>query len=325
MSEQHSQSAESSAGGLWHTLWQASWLPKVLRKIAYKKLDARGQAPDSPFEIDFYGLRYRGNLNNGIEFAIYQYGAFEKPLLYFLRDALRAIRSARGSDHAGIFVDIGANIGQHSLFMSRLAAQIHAFEPYAPVAQRLQEHMTLNQISNISLHQVGLSDSNGTLPFFAPAGSNKGVGSFDRDSQQRGNVLAGELSIVCGDDYFEQHGIEQIDLMKIDVEGFERKALVGLQRSLVRSRPVIACEITYGQPLSFASREDLLNCLPEEYSLLQFNTRKANGKTARRRGAKAKRSGAYQLIPVSGWRDRDQDDLIAVPNELLDRLPRQTS
>lgn len=315
-------SNENTQGrSIWHSLWQQNWLPKALRKHAYKRLDALDQAPDAPFEIDFYGLRYRGNLNNGIEFAIYFYGAFEKPLLYFLRDAMQAIRSRKDNGTNKVFVDVGANIGQHSLFMSRVADEIHAFEPYAAVSNKLREHIALNNIANITLHELGLSDSNGKLPFFAPGGSNKGVGSFDSDSQERGNTPAGELAIACGDEYFAQQGIEHVDLMKIDVEGFERKALVGLRETLERCRPLIACEITYGQPLSFKSREDLLACLPENYELWQFNTRKANGKTARRRGAKAKRSGAYELIPVTGWRDRDQDDLIAVPGELRDCLP----
>lgn len=309
----------------WHRLWRQTWLPGALRKIAYKKLDSLGQAPEAPFEIDFFGLRYRGNLNNGIEFAMYYYGAFEKPLLFFLRDALGAVAKARTDRSKTTFLDIGANIGQHSLFMSRFADQIHAFEPYPAVGNRLREHIALNEIENLTLHEVGLSDDNGKLPFFAPMGSNKGVGSFDSDSQQRGNTPAGELAIVRGDDYFESCDIVDVDLIKIDVEGFERKALLGMRQTLQRSRPVIACEISYGQPLSFTSREDLLGCLPKNYRLLQFNTRKANGKTARRRGAKAKRSGAYELIPVTTWRDRDQDDLVAVPEELIEQLPLRNS
>lgn len=309
----------------WHYLWRQTWLPAALRKIAYKKLDAMDQAPDAPFEIEFFGLRYRGNLNNGIEFAMFYYGAFEKPLLFFLRETLQTLSKVGTDSKSTIFLDIGANIGQHSLFMSRFADQIHAFEPYPQVSDRLRTHIALNGIENLTVHEVGLSDDNGKLPFFAPIGSNKGVGSFDSDSQQRGNTPAGELAIVRGDDYFVSCGINDVDLIKIDVEGFERKALLGMQQTLQESRPVIVCEISYGQPLSFTSREDLLACLPENYRLLQFNTRKSNGKTARRRGAKAKRSGAYELIPVTGWRDQDQDDLIAVPEELIEYLPLRNS
>ena len=307
---------------MWHWLWRQRWLPSALRKNAYKKLSAKGSPPSHPFEIDFFGLRYQGNLDNGIEFAMYHYGAFEKPLLFFLRDAMLALTSpVEAAERPGVFLDIGANIGQHSLFMSQFASTVHAFEPYESVANRLKHHLALNNLNNIALHSIGLGDSNDSLPFFEPAGSNKGVGSFDSTSQRRGNTLAGELTIRRGDDYFAETGISQIDLVKIDVEGFERRVLLGMQEALRQSRPVIVCEITYGQDQSFRSQEDLRRALPENYELLRFNTRKSNGKVARRRGARAKRDGSYKLVKAKGWRSKDQDDLIAVPQELMELIP----
>lgn len=312
--------------GFWHWLWQQHWLPAGLRKIAYKKLNALDQAPDAPFDVDFFGLRYCGNLSNGIEFAIYYYGAFEKPLLFFLRDALLALQESRPqARHCSVFLDVGANIGQHSLFMSQVADQVHAFEPYAAVANRLRKHLALNNIDNIVLHEIGLGDSNGRLPFFAPASTNKGVGSFNSESQRYGNTPVGELIIRRTDDYLPEQGIEHVDLVKIDVEGFERQTLLGMSQTLSENRPVIVCEVSYGQQFSFTSKEDLLSCLPDNYRLLQFNTRKANGDTARRRGSRAKRSGAYQLLPVTEWRDQDQDDLIAIPAELINRIPHRNT
>ena len=315
---------QNSPARTWHWLWQQAWLPGAVRRIAYKRLNALDEAPDAPFEMDFFGLRYQGNLKNGIEFAMYHYGAFEKPLLYFLRDTLLALREARQrSDQGSRFLDVGANIGQHSLFMSKYADHVHAFEPYHAVANRLREHIVLNNIDNICLHEMGLSDKNGKQPFYAPVGSNKGVGSFDSRSQQRGNRPAGELVVRRGDDFLSEIGVAHIDLMKIDIEGYERRALQGMRRLLEASRPVIVCEITYGQPLSFNSKEDLLGCLPHDYELLCFDTRKRNGEAARRRGARAKRNGNYRLLPLTTWRDSDQDDLVAVPGELLSLIPRR--
>lgn len=297
-------------------IWRQAWLPLAIRKLAYKQLSKQQEAPDYPFTCDFYGLQYQGNLRNGIEFAIYFYGAFEKPLLHFLRDAMRALRP-----ESGVFCDIGANIGQHSLFMSQCCAHVHAFEPLAAVSDRLKQQIALNNLSNITIHELGLSDSNGKLPFYAPTGSNQGVGSFDADSQTRGNQPIGELEIARGDDYMAAQAIQQIDIMKIDVEGFEQKAIDGLRETLRRTRPVIALEVTYGDAHSFPSQQALLDALPENYELYIFDTRKANGKTARRRGAKAKRTGHYELQPLQQWRSQDQDDLVAIPHELLAQIP----
>jgi FkbM family methyltransferase len=309
----------SSAPALASWIWRQSWIPLKLKKSAYKALAKSGHPPAAEFETDFYGLRYRGNLNNGIEFALFFYGAFEKPLLYFLRDCLQGLD--QGKDKAMVFCDVGANIGQHSLFMSRFAGQVHAFEPFSEVSSRLEAHIKLNDLDNIRLHPLGLSDSNGSLPFFAPAGSNQGVGSFVSDSVQRGNQAIGELRIARADDYFREQEIDRVDLVKIDVEGFEAKALAGMQETLKRHRPVVVCEVSYGEALSFDSREAFLACLPDNYQLYCFDTRKPDGSTARRRGARAKRSGRYTLIPLAHWRDRDQDDLVAIPEEKLARVP----
>jgi len=309
----------SKPTGLAGLIWRQRWLPLKLKKSVYKKLAARGEAPDAPFEIDFHGLTYRGNLDNGIEFAMYFYGAFEKPLLYFLRDCL--LELGKATPGPTVFCDVGANIGQHSLFMSRVAAHVHAFEPYAPVSERLEAHLALNGIDNITLHKLGLGDSNGDLPFFAPSGNNTGVGSFDADSQQRGNTPAGSLRIARGDEYLADLELPRIDAIKIDVEGFERKVLTGLRQTLVRFRPVLVVEISYGQELSFNDLEQFLDHLPDDYRVFTFNTRKADGSTARRRGARAKRTGTYKLVPLTGWRERDQDDLVAVPAERLESVP----
>jgi FkbM family methyltransferase len=311
----------SLAHRLYRLLWRQSWISLRYKKTLYKQLCQLGEVNSAPFETDFFGLRYQGNLNNGIEFALYYYGAFEKPLLFFLRDSLLCLCPDAAERQRSVFFDIGANIGQHSLFMSRYAGQVHAFEPFAAVSERLRHHIALNRIDNIQIHDVGLSDSNGSLPFYAPSGSNQGVGSFDAASTARGNSAAGELAITRADDYVAQHAIQRIDLVKIDVEGFEQKALAGFRNTLLQQRPLIVCEITYGEALSFPSLQSFRAALPPDYELLVFNTRKADGSTARRRGAKAKRSGAYELVSLSAWREQDQDDLVAVPKEKMQLLP----
>ena len=67
-----------------HFVWNLSWIPQKLKRISYKHLSTKKGAPDVPFSIDFFGMHYEGNLNNSIEFNIFYYGAFEKPLLFFL-------------------------------------------------------------------------------------------------------------------------------------------------------------------------------------------------------------------------------------------------
>jgi FkbM family methyltransferase len=298
-------------------LWHQSWFSPRLGRGIYKTICRHGDAPDHPFETDFYGLRYRGNLRNTIDFSVYYYGAFEKPLLFFLRDCLTAIHRS-----PTVFCDIGANIGQHSLFMSKMADHVHAFEPFGEVRQKLEQHIKLNEITNLSVHNVGLSNRDELLPFFAPTGRNQGIGSFDATTIAKGNRNIGNLALVNGDGYFRQQSITDIDLIKIDVEGFEKSALRGLRNTLINERPVVVCELTYGKELSITSMAELRSLFPEDYSFLTFDVRKADGSKARRKEAKARVTGDYHLIPFRLELQTGQDNIIACPDEKLDLLPR---
>ncbi len=303
---------------LYRFLWDRKLVPAGLTRYVYKRLSKLGNAPDYPFIKDFFGLQYHGNLNNNIDFNIYFYGAFEKPLLYFLRDTM-----ARLNENPATFVDIGANVGQHSLFMSAHGAQVHSFEPFDRVRNQLQKQIAENAMSSITVHPLGLSNENTRLPFFAPTGNNVGIGSFDASTASKGNVSIGELELVKGDDYLASQAIEKIDIVKMDVEGFEKFALEGLQKTLRQTRPIIVCEITYGQELSFASLSDLEQALPEHYKLFTFDKRKADGRKDRRRDAQSRHSGAYKIIALTQFQTTGQDDVIACPVEKCELLPMQ--
>jgi len=209
--------------------------------------------------------------------------------------------------------------------MSLHADQVHSFEPYSTVSQKLERHSELNAIGNIQLHKVGLSNQQEELDFYAPTGRNQGIGSFDAGTVSKGNKNLGKLALVRGDDYLAQNKLQDIALLKIDVEGFEKNVVEGLTDTLEKSRPVIVVEVTYGNTLSFACLDELRAALPTDYVLFRLNNRKADGSKARRRGAKAKLSGNYELIPFDEWRISGQDDVIACPKEKLEQLPSKNS
>lgn len=295
-----------------HLLWRQSWVTPGLARILYKRMSKSGKAPDFAFTRDFFGVSYQGNLSNNIDFNIYYYGAFEKPLLYFLRDTM-----ANLNPEQPVFVDVGANIGQHSLFMAAHGSTVHSFEPFDKVRNRLQLQINTNKLHSVSVHPVGLSNEDASLPFFAPTGHNEGIGSFDASTTSKGNVSIGELQLVKGDDYFASHKIDCIDIMKVDVEGFEKPALQGLRDTLNKTRPVLVCEITYGESLSFHSVSELLQHLPEDYVLFTFDNRKSDGSKARRRDARSRVTGDYRIIPYTAMLPSGQDDVIACPREKL--------
>ena len=302
-------------------LWKTAGNNQTWRKFLYRQLRRNGKTPDYAFSKDFYGLKYKGNLNNNIDANVFFYGAFEKPLLFFLRDTLNALKTETPK---AIFMDIGANVGHHSIFLSKFASQVLAFEPYPKVNMQFKQQIAHNNISNIQIFETGLSDRRETLNYYAPTGNNEGIGSFDESSIGKGNTSYGKLELQEGDQVIESDSWKNIKLIKIDVEGFEKKVIKGLSRTIEEERPVIVCEITYGQQLSFVSIEELSSYLPQNYEILTFNTRKLDGSKDKRKGSLAKRSGFYELISLKQWRSSGQDDIVMIPNEKSTIIPRQT-
>ena len=302
-------------------LWTTAGNNQTWRKFLYRQLRRNGKTPDYAFSKDFYGLKYKGNLNNNIDANVFFYGAFEKPLLFFLRDTLNALITETPK---AIFMDIGANVGHHSIFLSKFASQVLAFEPYPKVNMQFKQQIAHNNISNIQIFETGLSDRRETLNYYAPTGNNEGIGSFDESSIGKGNTSYGKLELQEGDQVIESDSWKNIKLIKIDVEGFEKKVIKGLMRTIEEERPVIVCEITYGQQLSFVSIKELSSYLPQNYEILTFNTRKLDGSKDKRKGSLAKRSGFYELISLKQWRSSGQDDIVMIPNEKSTIIPRQT-
>jgi len=208
------------------------------------------------FTVDFFGWRYTGDLGRFVDWTIYFYGAYELGILKLL--AVAAQQAGEGA----VFLDVGANVGQHSLFMSRHAAQIHAFEPWLAVRDRLLSLLAGNGVNNVHVHDFALGDSDQVLPFYAPAGANLGTGSFYPDVNH--NQSAGSLRVRSGDAVIEELGLARVDVVKIDTEGFEAHVLSGLRRTLALHGPIVVVEIA----LSVQDNIDVPSLFPADWQIM---------------------------------------------------------
>ena len=260
------------------------------------------------FEADIDGHLYRGSTENYLERHILIYGAYEKPMLFFLRDVM-----ALAHAHKGIFLDIGANTGQHSIFMSKYAAEIHAFEPWQPVLKKFQQIVEINRIKNIVLHPYGLGDVNSKKPFFKPIGDNLAAGSFVADFRDS-NAYDTELEIRTGDDSVERAGLKSVDLIKMDIEGYERPALKGLRHTLQTYRPIVAFELSVDPKSSITIKDsnDLVALFPESYEFVVFSEKSDPW------------TGKYDLRPLADvlqFERAQQYDVVAYPKEKKRYIP----
>ena len=215
------------------------------------------------FRVDFFGMIYEGRSGNFIDDDILYNGAQEKYILFFLRDVADSLEKK-----GVVFFDIGANVGQHSLFMSRLVKEVHAFEPYPPVLDRFRKMVKINRIDNIFIHPVGLGNQNGKLPFFEPPDYNLGAGSFVSGFDRKNNDNT--MPIVIGDELLKKGGISRVDIIKCDIEGYEKQALLGLKCTLIKNRPIFVMELNLGLEESFQSIDDFYATFPPDYEFLSF-------------------------------------------------------
>ncbi len=258
-----------------------------------------------PFSLDFFGITYFGTSGNLIDREILLYGAYEKPLLFFMRDNF-------GLSGCRNFVDVGSNRGQHSFFMSKYAQTIYAFEPYDPAWRDMTRMIQLNKLSQIHLWKIGLGEINSEADFFKPPQNNLGTGSFIRNFSKE-NTPFKKLPIVRGDDFFKANNIKDFCIIKIDIEGSEKSAMEGLQQTLKKERPIVVMEYNLVGRNFFGKFESFEKIVPDGYLFKYFSTETYDYDTY---------TGRYQLVDFTeSVFDNVNDDryhlnLVLIPKEL---------
>lgn len=191
-------------------------------------------------EVRRNGLNWRLELGEGIDFAIYLLGRFE-------RDTQRQYeRLLRPGDVA---LDIGANIGAHTLPISRLVGKtgcVHAFEPTAFAFAKLQANIACNAdlAERIKVRQILLCDGGGDTPPTALAASwPLGIRLGGHPVHGGHDMTTAGATAETLDSYAVREEIERIDFIKLDVDGNECQVLRGGQSTLRRFRPPIILEL----------------------------------------------------------------------------------
>jgi FkbM family methyltransferase len=146
----------------------------------------------------------------------------------------------------GVFIDVGANIGYHSLRLAAAlpAAQVFAFEPNPSVCAELRRNVRLSGVENVSVRECALADRAGTLSFYAqrPEAYNRGNSSL-RCNPDRGRAFDEiEVRVARLDEVVDARTAARTRVIKIDTEGSEAAVLAGAQALIGAARPVIVLE-----------------------------------------------------------------------------------
>lgn len=169
-------------------------------------------------------------------------GSFEQELLELTKSIVlgHVGRGGFPSDKT-IAIDVGANIGTHSLFFSTIADRVLAFEANPPVALVCQANALAAAIGRIEVFDIALSDRCGIASLFAPRDGNFGWASLEICRPDRPPV---SVKVERGDDFILPRisANERVVLVKIDVEGHEPSVFRGISKLLEQHRPVVVFE-----------------------------------------------------------------------------------
>lgn len=167
---------------------------------------------------------------------------------YYNEDIVRLLE--RTLNPGMTFVDIGANVGEISLFAAKqvgIDGHVFAFEPVDKIASKLDRHIQLNQLAQISVQRFALGDAAAeSIPIYASHGqnssdNNEGLGSIYTDNN--GEAPLQNVPMIALDGWLIKNPISRLDLIKIDIEGAEYACLRGATECLSRFRPKIIIEI----------------------------------------------------------------------------------
>lgn len=149
-------------------------------------------------------------------------------------EMLEDIKNRVGRDKT--IVDIGANIGNHSVFLAKIcdAKMVYSFEPQPKVFKMLSDNIKLNKLDNVVLYNMGA----GSVKNKADLGNidNFNLGMTKLTLSEEGSIDINTLdNVLIGK-------TNKIDLIKIDVEGMEIEVLKGATEVIKRDHPILYVE-----------------------------------------------------------------------------------
>ncbi len=180
-----------------------------------------------------------------------------------------------------IFLDIGANIGLHSLYAAKKVGEdgtVYSFEPTPTTFTKLKKNIKINNFDNVKLLNFGFSDTKKQL-FINTSNTYNAWNTFaDPKKTISPQMFNNKVSVDVEklDTWLENQKIKiaEISLIKIDVEGWEKFVLLGAKKILSsKNAPVILIEFdennTWAAGYSCHELYDLLNSFG--YKLYTFD------------------------------------------------------
>jgi FkbM family methyltransferase len=148
----------------------------------------------------------------------------------------------------GTVFDVGAHAGQFSKLFARLAprGQVFAFEPSSYARSILAPALAAARVHNVEIVPVGLSDRAGEAVLHTPIKASGSLGygiAHLGDADGLREIVTQRVALTTLDAFAAERGLDRLDFVKADVEGWEARVLAGGRETIARLRPALWLEI----------------------------------------------------------------------------------
>jgi FkbM family methyltransferase len=142
-----------------------------------------------------------------------------------------------------VVFDVGANVGNWSkkILEYNPGVDIHAFEPVSETYEKLKANT--KNLKNLKINRIGLSDRIGEIQFNYYPNASYLSSAFHHYLGNNGILQL--IEVITGDKYCKENNLNQIDLLKIDTEGFESKVLFGF-KEMFEKKQIRMVQFEYG-------------------------------------------------------------------------------
>jgi FkbM family methyltransferase len=210
-------------------------IKKIYSRILNTILNSKGE-----FIVSFKNIRLFINVKDPIDKIVFYKNEYEEKQIKFLSDWIE-------KNKPEIFIDIGANFGVYTLRISKLfqMLKIIAFEPVLTTFNKLKMNIKINNLGKkIKTYNVGLSNTNGLKKMIAQKKNGyiqSGGFSFNTPKKIDNNHSVQYYKTIRGDKILKLQKKKVV--LKIDVEGYESKVLLGMKNLLKKNKVLLQIEI----------------------------------------------------------------------------------
>ena len=142
-------------------------------------------------------------------------------------------------------IDIGSNIGYYAILESSKIGNngmVWSIEPSPQNFEMLSKNIILNQRKNIKCYNIAIGEKNGTIDFLISKKSNWSKIKNESDHIGDEDKII-QVDIMTLDSFSEKNEIKKVDLLRMDVEGYERNIIEGSMNFLEKFKPIMMIEV----------------------------------------------------------------------------------